>query len=182
MWAPAVLPKAAQGKYPFSAVFILDLVLGCGTEWAGAEYWGGKNWDFASTWDQPGLTLWQTFPRTSLLQIWLQTAVQGWWSWSASTEKQTTVYSSPGPVHGDLHFCGTTRYVLQQSPPQLDPFSHASAVTGLKARRTPAMPLLMNSSVRLGPPQTLWALSTQLYQVLSQGSTTQDLMSSPCKY
>uniref|UniRef100_A0A4W2DPT3 ADF-H domain-containing protein n=1 Tax=Bos indicus x Bos taurus TaxID=30522 RepID=A0A4W2DPT3_BOBOX len=58
----------------------------------------------------------------------------------------------------------------------------ASAVTGLKARPTPAMPLLMNSSVRLGPPQTLWALSTQLYQVLSQGSTTQDLMPSHCKY
>lgn len=123
VWASAVLPKAAQGKYPFSLVFILDLVLGCGVEWAGAEYWGGKNWDFASTWDQPGLTLWQTFPRTSLPQVWLQTAVQGWCSWSASTGKQTTVCSSPGPVHGDLHFCGTTRYVLQQSPPQLDPFS-----------------------------------------------------------
>ena len=27
------LPKAAQGKYPFSVVFILDLVLGCGVEW-----------------------------------------------------------------------------------------------------------------------------------------------------
>lgn len=128
-------------------------------------------WDFASTWDQPELTLCgrpSPGPICPKYGSKLQCRVDGAGVLPQGSKLLCT------PLRGlSMEIC------ISVVPPGMccnkahHKWTHShsaeSAATGLKARPTPSHAPANELLSSAWTPQTLWALSTQLYQVLSRG-------------
>ena len=155
---PQFCPITAQGHVPFFDVFIPDLVQGCGVEWAGGRV-------TAAAWIkgavlQPGTWVVPVGGLSQVLFTTFQLQAVVWGGWSVPAGKCTTVSSPPGvstqhvrhPGAIDLHTDKVHR------GPTHPCWAHADSELWVVVRTT---------------PQAFRAVSAQLDQVPSQGSSSE---------